>query len=337
MLKKLIMFVFIICLSFLAFGCVNSKTDISGVAGNAIVSDELSGGGELPDNNCRGLTAEKVQNFCGSGGLVRDVSLIDGGYKCVYSALDPFGTNGLLGAEVVLSYFDDGQNLADIKEQVKSENQASEITDIENGFYSITPTQLALERQGVDIDIYSAKNSLVTFLSGTEIDYEVMDEDPAKGCSLNELLNIEAFVSGENKTGEIVDQGDVRFAPPGTQVENSDTERCCEIIVADVTGAVEMKDGTRITHDMRLNVGDKLYTVDSLIVIGIVCNDDPNNVKMFVVNADEPTEISIELGSDGKPVVVTDPGVAQTSVKQLPMFETDFQVSTPRLTCSVRG
>ncbi|MFA5820822.1 MAG: hypothetical protein WC873_01830 [Candidatus Gracilibacteria bacterium] len=307
------------------FGCTNPETSVEK---RDVFTD--AGGDILPEQNCLGLTAENVQNFCGSGPLVESVSLIQDGYTCIYSVVDPNGADKpTVGTELRLSYFTSDENLTNIKEQMKNENHQTKITDIQSGFYALTPVVLALDREGFAIDLYRATNSLTTFLSGTDLDYEVLADDPAKACSLDEMLAVSSFISGKQ---------DVQPAPPpAAQTEKSLGENCCEIIVADIAGAVEYKDGTKVTDDMRLQVGDKLYTVDSLLVIGIVCDDDPDNVRMFVVEADEPTEISIENGPDGNPIVVTDPGTAKTSIKELPAFATDFQVSTPRLTCSVRG
>jgi len=312
--------------SLLLIGCAKSSSKVSDVSDQPAPSV-----GELPENDCLGLSAQQVQKFCGSGALERTISLIQNGYQCVYSALDPMGSDRpRIGTELALTYFTSGDDLVTLKGQVKSNNPAAAITDSQNGFYAITPTTLALDRAGQQVEIYQKTGALTIFIAGTDLDYEVIDDDPDKACSLNELQNISSFISGSGATAERQDTSTV----PGTVEKDSN---CCEIIVAKVTGAVETKTGDRVASDMRLAVGDKLYTVDAQLIIGVVCDDDPTNVKMFVIEADEPTEISIEVGADGQPTVSQDPGTATVSIKELPAFATDFQVSTPRLTCSVRG
>lgn len=60
-----------------------------------------------------------------------------------------------------------------------------------------------------------------------------------------------------------------------------------------------------------------------------------------VAQVDEATSFEIRsFGMQGDKLVANvyiDPGVAHVALKQLAQFQTDFQVSTPRLTCSVRG
>ncbi|MDO8626322.1 MAG: hypothetical protein Q7K39_02595 [Candidatus Magasanikbacteria bacterium] len=329
-----------VALPLLGIGCVNSAPKNSESVSGANSARTFTKG-ELPENDCLGLTAGKAQSFCGSGPLVQKISPIYGGYQCVYSALDQNGAEGsVLGTELKLTYSAEGETMATIKKETKQNNHGSTFYDIANGFYMLTPVELAMGRPSQLLDYFFQANGLTITLSGTDVDYEFLEADPKLACSESEVANILAFVSGQNSGVKDSSASTPTAKPPTPKTEseiNPTAADCCEIIVASVVGAIETKSGQSIGVDDRLQVGDKLYTVDGELVIGVICDDDPNNVKIFVVSASEPTEISIIKGADGKPAVKTDPGEAKTSIKQLPQFATDFQVSTPRLVCSVRG
>ncbi|MDO8617990.1 MAG: hypothetical protein Q7N87_03865 [Candidatus Uhrbacteria bacterium] len=313
-------------------GCADANT----LSGNqAAVSEQRSVKIDLPENDCLGLTPEKVQTLCGSGVLSKKVIPINTGYQCVYSAHDSNGADKpMIGTQLKLSYFTESPGIAAIKEEVKTNDPDAKITDMPHGFSSLKTYQLPMEREGWEIGLYSQVGGLTIAILGSDIDYEALDENSGKACSLDEMKAALTFVSARDSTATGTPQPPLS---PKTELKTSPAPNCCEIIVAKVVGAVETKAGKAVAADDRLKIGDKLYTVDGLLIIGVVCSDDPENVKMFVVEADEPTEISVEQGADGKPVIKTDPGVANVSIKELPQFETDFQVSTPRLTCSVRG
>lgn len=112
-----------------------------------------------------------------------------------------------------------------------------------------------------------------------------------------------------------------------------------EIVVQEVRGEVEVQaaPGTKwmaAKAGQRLAAGAKIVTGvggEAVILFGA------NSVAIV-------TEASIfeirSFGMKGDELVAEafiDPGVAHVSVKQLAQFQTDFQVSTPRLTCSVKG
>jgi len=60
--------------------------------------------------------------------------------------------------------------------------------------------------------------------------------------------------------------------------------------------------------------------------------------KVKIVGQESVVTIEAEVQGDHTERKVTqDPGVGTVSVKQLPQFQSDFQVSTPRLTVSTRG
>ncbi|MEK7866217.1 MAG: hypothetical protein AAB434_06000, partial [Planctomycetota bacterium] len=112
-----------------------------------------------------------------------------------------------------------------------------------------------------------------------------------------------------------------------------------DIVVKEVKGEAEVQTAPKtnwlpLTPGLKLSPGAKICT-------GI----DGEAVLLFGTNSVAiVTEVSTfeirSFGMKGDELVAEafiDPGVAHVSVKQLEQFETDFQVSTPRLTCSVRG
>jgi len=111
------------------------------------------------------------------------------------------------------------------------------------------------------------------------------------------------------------------------------------IVVQEVKGEVDVRTGPKekwvpAVAGMRIPVGSKICTG---IESGAVVSFGTNSVALV----SECTVCSIQTfemrGEELVAGIHLEPGVAQVSVKQLAQFHTDFQVSTPRLTCSVRG
>lgn len=289
-----------------------------------------------------------MQKTCGSGPLVRKINPIYNGYECLYYALDTEGvgpgqtSNGdpILGLQSKLLYFT-GQDIGHIRKEIEDVEKPDFVGNAVGGFYTVKQFDLPLDRKGQEIGVWAQNGSLSIGIRSTEIDYELYDLPKSLECSTEEFFGLRDQLMGRASAGSSASGTGGPLPPkePKSEAPAATTTQgiCCEIIVADVVGAVETRKGEAISHDQRLGIGDKLYAFDATVVIGVVCSDDPDNVKIFVIEVDEPSEISIVEGPDGKPTVVKDPGVATVSVKELPQFETDFQVSTPRLTCSVRG
>ncbi|GEM_PF-3857079 len=112
-----------------------------------------------------------------------------------------------------------------------------------------------------------------------------------------------------------------------------------EIRVQEVKGEVEYQAAPKTEWKVAqvgdiLPVGTKLCTgVDS----GAVLAFGTNSVAMLQ-QASMMNIAAFEMkGDELVAQVKIDPGVCSVSVKQLAQFQTDFQVSTPRLTASVRG
>ncbi|GEM_PF-1797508 len=112
-----------------------------------------------------------------------------------------------------------------------------------------------------------------------------------------------------------------------------------DIVVQEVRGEVEVQTAPKTkwivpTNGLKLSPGAKLCTgVDGQAVVTFGAN------SVAIVTEASMFEIR-SFGMKGDELVAEafiDPGVAHVSVKQLEQFQTDFQVSTPRLTCSVRG
>lgn len=112
-----------------------------------------------------------------------------------------------------------------------------------------------------------------------------------------------------------------------------------DIVVMEVTGEVDVRNtpGEKwgpAAAGQRLSVGAKICTgVGSSTVVAFGTNS--------VALVTEATLFEIRrYAMDGDKLVAQvfiDPGVTRVSVKQVAQFQTDFQVSTPRLTCSVKG
>src|SRR3989338_7953749 len=81
----------------------------------------------LPEPDCLGITAEKMQSACGSGPILRTITPVYEGYKCTYSAIDTEGFGGLseiegkavLGVQAELAYMGpralSGRSFAELK------------------------------------------------------------------------------------------------------------------------------------------------------------------------------------------------------------------------------
>ncbi len=86
-----------------------------------------------------------------------------------------------------------------------------------------------------------------------------------------------------------------------------------------------------------LQAGDEIYTgKDSQVVVAFIdCGyGNGDDVGIAIIQSGSMGKI---IAENGKPAIYLEPGVATVSVKQLEQFQTDFQVSTPRLVCGVRG
>jgi hypothetical protein len=184
-------------------------------------------------------------------------------------------------------------------------------------------------------------------LFGTDIDYEAMAKDPALACSFEEVWNLHASIYHENLTEEqMTEIKETVKENPGLEgtTEGGTGEAssvCCKLFVAEVNGEVDIKKAGKdnyqpVEKGTEIEVGDEIVTGDgSSVVIAKVCTDSPDLASIALVS--ENTLWRLESIEGGMANVYIDPGVAQVSVKQLEQFETDFQVSTPRLTCATRG
>ncbi len=303
--------------------------------------------GGLPENDCLTLTADKVQQLCQSGPLQRKISLVSGGYECEYQALDPTDqTKPTLGTELKLTYFNGPDDMADLKESLKRDNKTVRIGDISKGFYAAWPRWADSTTKLWSFDFYRQIGSLTTILYGTDIDYVPMDMSQELGCSFSEMWNLLSEISHEdlsqeraNISAQITDE----ISPPDadkTEIKNE--PNCCTIMIVEVTGEADVRrDGkaSPATKGQILNDGDEIITGDnshvSVAFLNCHFGDDTSDYGLAVIQSDSMGRIT--KTSDGKPSISFDPGVAHVSVKELQTFETDFQVSTPRLTCAVRG
>ena len=112
-----------------------------------------------------------------------------------------------------------------------------------------------------------------------------------------------------------------------------------DILVQEVQGEVDVRPSAKekwvpAAKGMKLPPGAKLCTG---VGSGVAVSFGTNSVAL--VSECTVCEIrTFEMrGEDLVASIHLDPGRAKVSVKQLAQFHTDFQVSTPRLTCSVRG
>lgn len=112
-----------------------------------------------------------------------------------------------------------------------------------------------------------------------------------------------------------------------------------EIVIQEVQGEVDVQTSPKekwgaARPGARIPVGSKICTgVGSSAAVSFGTNS--------VAIISECTVCDIQAfevrGEELVARILLDPGVARVNVRQLAQFHTDFQVSTPRLTCSVRG
>lgn len=351
-ISKYLLSGFIIASLFLA-GCANSaiqNSKTSKLETNDLASDKnykLPAEGELPEKDCLGLTAENVQNICGSGPLQRNIKVIRDGYECEYQAVDSINVDGpKLGNELRLAYFSGPEQMADLKAGLKNSSKVVRIGDLKNGFYAAFPRWAESTRKTWTFDFYRQLGPLTAILYGTEIDYEPMDLSQELGCSFSEMWNLLSTIAHEDLSGERVvatDQISKEIAPPAaTPADQKNTADCCTMMIAEVKGEADVRHNGKTSPAVKgqiLSMGDEIITGDdSEVSVALFnCNygDNENNYGLALVRSDSMG--SIAKTSDGRPTIFFDPGVANVSVKELQTFETDFQVSTPRLTCSTRG
>ncbi len=135
----------------------------------------------------------------------------------------------------------------------------------------------------------------------------------------------------------------LKFPGPKIQCDNNGTlvkGDPCKNIIQEVKGDVEIQydppDGkwVKAVIGMEIKEGMKICTGEgSSAVLAFGTN------AIAILSSESLAEIRVlECTQDGLKVdIFIDPGVAQVSVKQLQQLHTDIQVSTPRLTASVRG
>lgn len=332
-------------MSLLLFGCANP------IAGsppqkqdkNSKISAMEAG---PPEKDCMGLTAEKVQSMCGSGALKQKINLISDGYECEYSALDPQGADKpMLGTELKLAYFNGQDSMDDLKDLTKQSNKNARIGDIKNGFYVATGHWPEPERKIWSFDFYRQIGALTTVMYGTDIDYAPMDLSQDLGCSFGEMWNVLSDISHEDLSQERIDassQISKDIAPlAATQAGPNNTPNCCTIMIVGIEGEADIKHDGKVSSAKKgqiLDIGDEIYTGDNSHVFVAFFNCDfGTEFEGGITQIQSDSMGKIITTDDGKPGIFFDPGVAHVSVKRLEQFETDFQVSTPRLTCSVRG
>ncbi|MEK7866218.1 MAG: hypothetical protein AAB434_06005 [Planctomycetota bacterium] len=112
-----------------------------------------------------------------------------------------------------------------------------------------------------------------------------------------------------------------------------------EIVVQEVQGEVDVRPSAKdkwvaATKGMKLAPGAKVCTG---VTSGVAISFGTNSVALV----SECTVCNIKTfemrGEELVAGIHLEPGIAKVTVKQLEQFHTDFQVSTPRLTCSVKG
>jgi hypothetical protein len=308
-------------------------------------------GDELPEEDCLGITAEKMQQACGSGPLVRTVEEMLNGYVCIYYArapeefIDPYesgnyefgllSANGeyVLGEQSSVEYFTGGDIVEIKKDRLEVENPDT-VTDFENGFWMVKSFELPNEREGQTTSLWMQNGSLSIGMHGTWVDYGSYELPKERECTFDEFLVLKDNISGKTTT-----IGDGKIKPPEVPENDTVTEECpCIIMIGQVKGEVDVRiDGKWITAEKGqiLEVGDMVATGEDSEVVLYFYNCPPDGTGgVAIIGSNSVGEIEEKDGIMG---VSVDPGVATVSVKQLPQFQTDFQVSTPRDVCSVRG
>lgn len=112
-----------------------------------------------------------------------------------------------------------------------------------------------------------------------------------------------------------------------------------DIVVQDVQGEVDVQadakaawtpaaKGTKLAPGARVctGIGGQALLAFGANSVAIVSEATMFEIRSFGMKGDELVAEAY-----------IDPGIAHVSVKQVEQFQTDFQVSTPRLTCSIRG
>jgi hypothetical protein len=294
-----------------------------------------------------------MQKACGSGPLVRTIERVVGpgyeGYYCSYHAIDTEGKGAgtmvenevVLGEQAAIKYFTGGDVRA-MKTEVQEVENPEFIADTQDGFYAVKETDLHLAgTKGQYISVWAEKGDLLVGLFGGSLtDYQLYGFPKGMECTTEELFSIRDFIAGRTTT---VGNGTVTppQEPETEQPETTTGEDCpCTIVVGQVTGEVDVEiNGEWKTAEKGqvLKAGDKVSTgEDSEIVLYFYnCEIELGVVdEVAIIGSNSIGELQ---DKDGKLSLYTDPGVATVSVKQLPQFQTDFQVSTPRDCASVRG
>jgi hypothetical protein len=325
-----------------------------------------------PTSDCLGITAEIVQSACGSGPLMRTVSSMHNGYVCTYYARAPeefieaeenwkegdewlpFGLRmeageWVLGEQATLAYFTDTSDIETLKSERPEVGDADEVGDFENGFWTMDYEELSDGRVKEGPALWMKNGSLSIQISGTWVDYGYPGYGLPKEreCSLDELLVLKDQLAGK-PPGEVLTipvDNETIYEPPEFALNETPPEDCCSIAVIEVEGEAEVghlkKNWTTLKRGDVLQVGDTIVTgEDGQVAVGFLyCTKSVNGSRLgdsvlLVRNSTLATILSV--GGEHVEVFI-DPGISHVSVKQLAQFQTDFQVSTPRLVCSVRG
>ena len=307
-----------------------------------------------PAADCLGITAEKMQQACGSGPLIRTVSPITGsgytGYYCSYYAIDTEGKGPgtfvedelVLSEQAAIKYYTGGDVRA-MKTEVQEVENPDFIADTQDGFYAVKETDLHLAgTKGQYVSVWAQNGDLLVGLFGGSLtDYPLYGFPRSMECSTEELFSIRDFVAGRTTT--IQPYGEIPQPPPGQNETGEPDEECpCVIMVGQVDGEVDVEvDGEWKTAEKGqvLGPGDKIATGENSQIVLYFYNCDFAGAEgvrdeVAIIGSSSLGELGEE---DGKQTLSVDPGVTISSVKQYPQFQTDFQVSTPRDCASVRG
>lgn len=305
---------------------------------------------ETPDNDCLGLTAEEVQKRCGSGSLRRSIEPVYDGYVCKYLALHPEGADqSELGVQLKLSYQSGNKDMALLAAELRRGEYGNHVETIKDWQGGLTLQSSGSIDSPWAFDLYRNIGPFTAALYGTEIDYASSSlMDSAYECSHDEMWSLLSFISGEDTAAEATENiGELREVVPEPAMPETNPDEtvtsvdCCQIMIVEVKGEASLKKGDVVVPAEKgqiLDVGDEIYTgEDSQVVVAFIgCGygDNEDDVGIAIVQSEHKGEI---IDQGGKPAVSFDPGVATVSVYRYAIFETDFQVSTPRLTCSVKG
>ncbi|MEW6035772.1 MAG: hypothetical protein AB1529_04110 [Candidatus Micrarchaeota archaeon] len=316
---------------------------------------------ELPEADCLGITAEKMQQACGSGPLVREVSPMLNGYLCTYYAIAPeefieafergdsnyglstAGGEYVLGEQSSVEYFTGG-DIVEIKKDRVEVEEPDEVTDFQSGFWMVKYYELPNERgKGQATSLWTQNGSLSIGMHGTPVDYGAFDLPKEYECSGDEFLALRDQIAGKTAGGMLkipVDE-EMIYSVPEFELNETPPENCCSITVIEVEGEAEVghlkKNWTTINRGDVLQVEDTIVTgEDGQVAVGFLnCTKGGAGDSVMIVRSSSLVTIKAVGGEQVE--VFVDPGISHVSVKQLAQYQTDFQVSTPRLTCSVRG